>query len=390
MNVVFLSPHFPPNFYQFCVGLRQAGATVIGVGDEHFDNLRSELRSSFREYYRINDMNNYDELLRAFGFLTFKHGKLERVDSLNEHWLETEAKLRTDFNITGIKTDGIGFIKQKSEMKKLFLEAGVRVARGRVCLTPAETRAFAKEVGFPIVGKPDIGVGAAKTYKITDDYELEHYLNDKLPVPYILEEFIAGEIVTFDGLTDLDGKVLFSASHRYSKGVMETVNEDGDIFYYSVRQIPEKLEQAGLAALKSFKVKERFFHLEFFDVSASKDCSEIVALEANIRPPGGLTVDMFNYANDVDVYKLWAELLVTGTFNAVCERPYFVLYSGRKNHLNYALSNVDVGSQFSSLICHQERIMDVFAPAIGNHGFLLRHSELEPLLAAAFEIQRKA
>jgi hypothetical protein len=390
VNVVFLSPHFPPNFYQFCVGLRQAGATVIGVGDEHFDNLRSELRSSFREYYRINDMNNYDELLRALGFLTFKHGKLERLDSLNEHWLETEAKLRTDFNITGIKTDGIGFIKQKSEMKKLFLQAGVPVARGRVCLTPEETRAFAKEVGFPIVGKPDIGVGAAKTYKITDSYELEHYLNDKLPVPYILEEFVSGEIVTFDGLTDLDGKVLFSASHRYSRGVMETVNEDSDIFYYSLREIPAKLEQAGLAALKSFNVRERFFHLEFFDVSPKKDCSEIVALEANIRPPGGLTVDMFNYANDIDVYKLWADLLVNGRFDATCERPYFVLYSGRKNHLNYALSNAQVLNQFSNLICHQERIMDIFAPAIGNHGYLLRHPELEPLLAAALEIQKKA
>jgi hypothetical protein len=66
------------------------------------------------------------------------------------------------------------------------------------------------------------------------------------------------------------------------------------------------------------------------------------------------------------------------------------LYSGRKNHLDYALSNSEIGERFSSLICHQERIMDVFAPAIGNHGFLLRHSNLEPLLAAAAEIQRKA
>ena len=98
----------------------------------------------------------------------------------------------------------------------------------------------------------------------------------------------------------------------------------------------------------------------------------------------------FNYANDVDVYKLWADLVVNGKFDAVCERPYFVLYSGRKTHLDYALSNADVSSKFSSLICHQERIMDVFAPAIGNYGFLLRHTELEPLLAAAAEIQRKA
>jgi hypothetical protein len=385
MNVIFLSPHFPPNFRHFVRGLREAGANVLGLGDEPFDNLHSELRSKFHEYYRVSDMENYDALLRGMAHLTFKHGKIDRLDSLNEHWLETEAALRTDFNVFGIQQDWIENIKRKSHMKQRFREAGVAVARGRVCLTPEATRAFIDMVGYPVVAKPDIGVGAAKTYKISDAFELDFYLRDKLPVEYIVEEFIKGDIVTFDGLTDKNGNILFVASHRYSRGVMETVNEDGDIFYYSERVIPENLMQAGLASLKAFDVRERFFHLEFFDLDG-----KIMALEANIRPPGGLTVDMFNYANDMDVYQQWANVVVKGEFTAKADRPYHTVYIGRKDHLHYALNHQQVLEQFAGMVCHHERIMSIFSRAIGNYGYILRHPELEPVIAAAETIIKKA
>jgi hypothetical protein len=39
--------------------------------------------------------------------------------------------------------------------------------------------------------------------------------------------------------------------------------------------------------------------------------------------------------------------------------------------------------EFVALIVHHERIEDVFAAAIGNYGYILRHPELEPLIAAA-------
>jgi len=42
-------------------------------------------------------MHNYDEMLRALGYFTHRYGKIDRIDSLNEYWLETEARLRTDF-----------------------------------------------------------------------------------------------------------------------------------------------------------------------------------------------------------------------------------------------------------------------------------------------------
>jgi len=33
MNFVYLSPHFPPNYYFFCVHLRRLGANVLGLAD---------------------------------------------------------------------------------------------------------------------------------------------------------------------------------------------------------------------------------------------------------------------------------------------------------------------------------------------------------------------
>src|SRR5271170_852849 len=107
MNVVFLSPHFPPNFYQFCVRLREAGAHVLGLADVPAEWLRPELRNCLTEYYRVNDLHNYDQLVRALGHFTHRWGKIDRIDSHNEYWLETEAALRTDFNIPGVKSEQI-------------------------------------------------------------------------------------------------------------------------------------------------------------------------------------------------------------------------------------------------------------------------------------------
>ena len=113
MNFVFLSPHFPPNFYLFCVQLNNMGVNVFGLADEPYHLLNPALKSALREYYRVNNMHNYDELLRAMGFLTFRHGRLDRLDSQNEYWLETEARLRDDFNIFGLHTADMPAVKRK-------------------------------------------------------------------------------------------------------------------------------------------------------------------------------------------------------------------------------------------------------------------------------------
>ena len=94
------------------------------------------------EYYRVQNPHNYDELVRALGYFTHRYGKIDRIESHNEYWLETDAMLRTDFNIFGLKTPEMGAVKRKSVMKEVFRKIGVAVARGEVCRTRAEVDEF--------------------------------------------------------------------------------------------------------------------------------------------------------------------------------------------------------------------------------------------------------
>lgn len=384
MNFVFLSPHFPPNYYPFCVNLKRLGANVLGIADAQFENLRPELQNALTEYYRVDDMHDYDQLLRALGYFTHRYGKIAGLDSQNEYWLETEAQLRTDFNINGLKIEQMSAIKRKSKMKKVFQRAGIEVARGRIVGTREDAQSLIFETGFPVVAKPDIGVGAAKTYKIRDQPELDRFFVEKTPVDYFMEEFIQGEIVSFDGLVDYDGNIVFSTAHSYSSGVMEAVNRDDDLYYYSYREIPPDLNSVGRRTLKAFKVRGRFFHFEYFRTVGDS----LVALEVNMRPPGGLTTDMFNYANNIDVYESWAKLIVNGSVKVPSERPYHVAYVGRKTSRQYKNSHEAVLAECGDHLCLHEPIEGVFAAAIGNYGYIIRSTDLDDVIRLAEFIQQ--
>jgi hypothetical protein len=260
------------------------------------------------------------------------------------------------------------------------------VARGRVCRDRASLRAFIEEVGYPVVAKPDTGVGAAQTFRLEDDREAEAFLAAKPQVDYIVEEFVAAPIVTYDGLADRQGRVVFEASLEYGRGVMEVVNEDSEMTYTVVRHIAPDLVEAGRRIVEAFGVRERFFHFEFFRLPSGG----LVALEVNIRPPGGLTVDMWNYQGDLDMYREWGNLLVRGQIEARPARPYHVTWVGRKDRFQYALGTAQLRDRLGPLLVHHARVEDIFARAIGNEGFILRSPELEPLLEATAAIRQKA
>jgi biotin carboxylase len=276
-------------------------------------------------------------------------------------------------------------IKQKSEMKRVFNKAGVETARGIITRDLQTAKQFIEEVGYPVIAKPDIGVGANKTYKMESDQDLERFFAEKPPVDYFMEEFITGTIVTFDGLTDRSGKAVFFSSMEYCGGVMEAVNADTDFYYYTVRKIPPDLVKVGKKTLHAFGVRERFFHFEFF----RKPNGSLVGLEVNIRPPGGLTMDMFNYANDIDMYREWANVVVNNRFEAHYSRPYYCGYIGRKTNKRYVLSHEQVLNYYSDYLIHHQPIEGVFSAALGNYGYLIRSPELDEIIQISHEVLEK-
>ena len=176
-NVVFISPNFPTNYWQFCRELRNNGMNVLGIGDCPYDQLSQELRESLCEYYKVDSLEDYEAVYRAVGYFIFKYGRIDWLESNNEYWLERDARLRTDFHITsGFQVEDMPRIKYKSKMKEFYRKVGIPTARYHMVDDLKGCRAFVKEVGWPVVVKPDNGVGASHTYKLSSDKDLKDFL----------------------------------------------------------------------------------------------------------------------------------------------------------------------------------------------------------------------
>lgn len=385
MKFVFFSPHFPANNADFCDRLRQAGATVLGIGDAAYDRLSPKLKSALGEYYRIADMEDADQVLRAMGHFIHRWGRIDRFESLNEHWLERDAAVRTDFNIPGIRSDFIENLKHKSKMSAFFRKAGVETIRQHGYVDKAGVEAFIAEVGYPIVIKPDQGSGASNTLKIDGPSDLDAFEAARKPgVRYVAEQFIDGIVLTYDGLVNRDGEVVFAASHRFEQSIMGVVNADSHLNYYCLPVVNSAVEKAGRAAVKAFGIREKFFHIEFFQTR--KD-GRIVALEINMRPPGAWMTDAINYSYDMDIYREWAGMVVNNRVGGPFTGRYYTGYASRKNHIRYVNDHRAILSAYGNEIVHYAPIEDVFSRAMGNFAYQFRSEDFEEVKAIVRFIQ---
>jgi hypothetical protein len=383
VNVVFLSPNFPPHYYLFCAALRARGITVLGVGDAPYHDLGPELRAALSEYVSVRRLDEYELPYRAVASLASRHGRIDRVDSLNEHWLPLEARLREDFNIPmGARPKELAHARSKSGMAEIFAAAKIPHPNTARVTTAESVRAFVKENGLPVVFKPDVGVGAADTFSVATQAELEAVLATP-PTDSVVQPFIPGTVTTYDGFADREGRVVFALSFVYSSGVMSILNEQLDVFYYSRREIPPALEALGKRAVAAFPVRERFFHFELFE----RDDGTFSALEMNLRPPGGFTTDLMNYACDVDVYSLWARSIagenLAETFQY--ETKFFCAHVSRRSQNQYRVPHETLIRELGPMLVLWREIPSAFANAMGNVIYIVRSKSL-PELESAFEL----
>lgn len=68
MNYLVISPYYPQNFQQFTIELANKGITVLGIGQESYEQLDEPLRNSLTEYFRVDNLENIDEVKRAVLF----------------------------------------------------------------------------------------------------------------------------------------------------------------------------------------------------------------------------------------------------------------------------------------------------------------------------------
>ena len=382
MNFVFVSPHFPHTYWQFCDRLRRNGINVLGIGDAPYDSLEAPLKAALTEYYRVDNLEDYDRVYRAVAFFAWKYGRIDWVESMNEYWLEQDARLRTDFNITtGIRSDRIGFIKEKRLMKQLYLEAGIPTARQHVVSGREAGKAFIQEVGYPVIVKPDVGVGATHTWKLENDADLDAFYDNLPAVPYVMEEFIQGEICSYDAILDSKSEPLFESMTVWPP-VMDIVNKDLDLMYYTCPEVPEKLRKLGRQTVKAFGVDRRFVHLEFFRLTKARKglgkVGDFAALEVNMRPAGGYTPDMMDFAHSTDVYQIWADMVAFDERRVPESAEHFYcVYASRKDGHTYARTHDEIMAKYGNCMMMQEEMPPMNWPQMGRYMYTARLKTFE-------------
>ena len=375
-NIIFISPNFPTNYWQFCKELKANGLNVLGIGDQPYDELNPNLKDSLNEYYKVGSLENYDEVYRAVAFFTFKYGRIDWLESNNEYWLERDARLRTDFHITsGFQDSDIPRIKYKSRMKEYYIRAGIPVARYHLVDNLDGCRGFIDTVGYPVVVKPDNGVGAASTYKLKCDGDLCFFMAH-LPqgVPYIMEEFIPAEVNSYDAIIDSKGEPIFETGNVTPNSVMDIVNNNDNSIYYIVKELPDDTRAAGRATVKSFGVKSRFVHFEFFrlteDFAPMGKKGDVVALEVNMRPCGGFTPDMINFAHSTNVYKIWADMIAFDHSETPVGEHNFCAFAGLRDGKNFVLSHDDIMAKYGWNMRMVDRIPEALSGAMANQMYV--------------------
>ena len=377
MNFVFISPNFPQTYWNFCDRLKRGGANVLGIGDAPYDDLDDRLKLSLTEYYRVYTLESYDQVFRAVAYFSFKYGKIDWLESNNEYWLEQDARLRTDFNITtGVNTSDIGKFKSKADMKKYYALGNIPTARQQKAVDLDSAREFVARVGYPIVVKPEIGVGAAETFKVSDEQELEQFFANFPSIPYVMEEFIFGDIYSYDAIVDSHSQPLFESSAKFPPSVMDVVNKQLDLSYYVLADVPDALRRLGRATVKAFGVCNRFVHFEFFRLSVAKpglgEVGDFVGLEVNMRPAGGYTPDMMNFAHSTDVYSIWADMVLHDKrLLSESGDDHLCVYYARRDFRNYIHSHEEILSRYGSVMAMCLRMPQALSGAMGNQMYTI-------------------
>ncbi len=363
MNYLLVSPNFPISQEFFAKGLKEKGINVLGVGSESYDALSQTLKDNLVEYFRVNDLEDYEEVFRAVAFLTYKHGKIDRIESNNEYWLELDARLREDFNVYGVKPKQLEFTKYKSKMKTMFKEAGARVAKGYAANNKEELNGILKKLELPLIAKPDNGVGSANTYKLLTQRDVEEFINEwNEKVSYFFEEFVEnGVLCTYDGLINQHGDIVFETSFIYTQPTLDLVNNGLDYANIIEPNIDPKLKELGQRIVYKFGMRERFFHIEFFRLPDG----EYIALEYNNRIAGGTCIDLYNYSYNISLYEIYADVVLDKKIKDIVTNKYTLSLS-RRNRYQYKNSLEDIKSKYSYSIRMITTVPEVFSAAMGN------------------------
>lgn len=107
-----------------------------------------------------------------------------------------------------------------------------------------------------------------------------------------------------------------------------------------------------------------------------------------MRPCGGFTPDMIDYAHSTDVYKIWADMIAFDKSTMPVGEHEFCAFAGRRDGKNFVMSHEDIIAKYGSHIKAKDRIPDVLSGAMGNQMYLATFETREEMDAFYDDVLR--
>lgn len=325
MHVLFIAPNFPANQREFVRALKQAGAVVTGIGDTRPEYLDEQIKGWMDFYEHVPTLADEDAVTEAVRRAQRRGPWVDRLEATIEAHVLMAARVRERTGIPGLPSETVLVCRDKFRMKQFLRARGVPCAKNAAVSTPAEAAAFVDEVGYPVILKPRDGAGAAGTYKIDDAEGLRRAIAetglDRRPSPLTMEEFVTGHEGFYDTLT-CNGQIVFEGICHYYPNVLEAMRTR---WVSPQILVTNRVDAPGYGVLKEFGrrvvgtlgLSTTPTHMEWFYGGKGLYFSEIGS-----RPPGCRMWDLYNYANDFDLYRHWAEAIVWGRTSPAPSRRY--------------------------------------------------------------------
>jgi formate-dependent phosphoribosylglycinamide formyltransferase (GAR transformylase) len=311
MHVVFIEPRFPGNQRLFVKALSEIGATVTAIGEGSKDSLDDELRHQLTHYEQVNSVVDEDSVLKAVRFIqSRKH--VDRLEATVEAHIMPIAHVREAAGIPGTSVRTAFLCRDKPAMKEVLRQGGVPCARSTAANTVAEIRAFAEEVGYPLILKPRDGAGASGATRVDDDSQLETALRAFGERSIAVEEFIEGHEGFYDTLT-INGEITHDFISHYYPNVLEAMRTRWiSPQFIATNRIDsaggyDELKVLGKKVVELLGIETSATHMEWFVGPKGLKFSEI-----GCRPPGVKAWDLYNVGNDMDLYREWAAAICVG------------------------------------------------------------------------------
>lgn len=395
MNVLFLSPNYPPEMQQFTRGLAAVGATVFGVGDTPTSELAPVVKSALSNYLHVPsalDENDVTERLESW----LRGRTIDRVETNWEPLALLAADLRARWDMPGMRRDAVMAFRDKVLMREMLAAAGLAVPKSLRASTLNEVWEAAEAIGFPLVFKPIAGAGSADTWRVASRAELEVVLHRTAHVPEVsLEELIEGDEHTYETIC-IDGVPAIESCTRYYPNVLDArKNEWISPIILTLRDRTTSELAAGVElgrrALEVLGMGTGFTHMEWFHTTDGR----AVFGEVACRSPGANMVDLMNYAGDVDLYLEWARAVCHGRFEAEREQKYHAAIVFKRARGQGRIRGIEGLDAF--LATHREHVARVDLLPIGaprrdwrqtflsDGNLVVRHPDREKTLAMARE-----